>query len=209
MMPERILAEVRALLPRDAIITTDVGWNKNGVGQQFPVYTPGSVLTPGGYATMGFGPPAAIGAKLANPEAVVVSMVGDGGFGQNPAALATAVAEGLPITWIVMNNNAFGTIAGLQQAHFGTTYGTVFPAPAGDWSDVKPDYAQIARAYGCEGVRLQSAGELRPALQRALQSRRPFVIDVPMKNNPTPTTGHWNILDIYSPGKQISHVATP
>ncbi|MBS1200635.1 MAG: acetohydroxyacid synthase large subunit [Proteobacteria bacterium] len=209
MMPERILAEVRDLLPRDAIITTDVGWNKNGVGQQFPVYTPGSVLTPGGYATMGFGPPAAIGAKLARPDAVVVSMVGDGGFGQNPAALATAVAEGLPITWIVMNNNAFGTIAGLQQAHFGTTYGTVFPAPSGDWSDIKPDYAQIARAYGCEGVRLQSAGELRPALERALQSGRPFVIDVPMKNNPTPTTGHWNILDIYSPGKQISHVATP
>ena len=209
MMPERILAEVRDLLPRDAIITTDVGWNKNGVGQQFPVYTPGSVLTPGGYATMGFGPPAAIGAKLARPDAVVVSMVGDGGFGQNPAALATAVAEGLPITWIVMNNNAFGTIAGLQQVHFGTTYGTVFPAPSGDWSDIKPDYAQIARAYGCEGVRLQSAGELRPALERALQSGRPFVIDVPMKNNPTPTTGHWNILDIYSPGKQISHVATP
>jgi len=209
MMPERILAEVRELLPRDAIITTDVGWNKNGVGQQFPVYTPGSVLTPGGYATMGFGPPAAIGAKLANPDAVVVSMVGDGGFGQNPAALATAVAEGLPITWIVMNNNAFGTIAGLQQAHFGTTYGTVFPAAAGDWNDIKPDYAQIARAYGCEGVRLRSAAELRPALQHALQSGRPFVIDVPMKNNPTPTTGHWNILDIYSPGKHISHVSTP
>ena len=68
MMPERILAEVRAQLPRDAIITTDVGWNKNGVGQQFPVYTPGSVLTPGGFATMGFGPPAAIGAKFAAPR---------------------------------------------------------------------------------------------------------------------------------------------
>ena len=67
MMPERILAEVRAQLPRDAIITTDVGWNKNGVGQQFPIYTPGSVLTPGGFATMGFGPPAAIGAKIARP----------------------------------------------------------------------------------------------------------------------------------------------
>ena len=67
MMPERILAEVRAVLPRDAIITTDVGWNKNGVGQQFPIYTPGSVLTPGGYATMGFGPPAALGAKIAAP----------------------------------------------------------------------------------------------------------------------------------------------
>ena len=63
MMPERILAETRSALPDDAYITTDVGWNKNGVGQQFPIRTPGTVLTPGGFATMGFGPSAAIGAK--------------------------------------------------------------------------------------------------------------------------------------------------
>ena len=93
MRPERILAAVREVLPRDAIITTDVGWNKNGVGQQFPIYTPGSILTPGGYATMGFGAPAAIGAKLACPDKVVVALVGDGGFGQNPAMLATAVEQ--------------------------------------------------------------------------------------------------------------------
>ena len=91
MRPERILADVRAVLPRDAIITTDVGWNKNGVGQQFDIYKPGSILTPGGFATMGFGAPAAIGAKIACPDRVVVSLVGDGGFGQNPAMLATAV----------------------------------------------------------------------------------------------------------------------
>src|SRR5512141_2482301 len=76
MMPERILAEARQVLPRDAIIVTDVGWNKNGVGQQFPIYTPGSILTPGGYATMGFGPPAALGAKIAAPDKVVISLVG-------------------------------------------------------------------------------------------------------------------------------------
>src|SRR6185312_6323020 len=208
MMPERILAETRELLPGDAIITTDVGWNKNGVGQQFPIYTPGSVLTPGGYATMGFGPPAAVGAKLAAPQRTVVSLVGDGGFGQNPAALATAAAEQLPIIWLVMNNNAFGTIAGLEQAHYGTSYGCVFPEAENGLQDLKPDYAAIARAYGCEGIRIGAANELKPALERALQSKRPFVIDVMMKNNPTPTTGFWNILDIYSPGKHISHVAT-
>jgi acetolactate synthase-1/2/3 large subunit len=208
MMPERILAEVRELLPRDAIITTDVGWNKNGVGQQFPIYTPGSLLTPGGYATMGFGPPAAIGAKIANPNRVVISLVGDGGFGQNPAALATAAEHNLGIIWLVMNNNAFGTIAGLQKAHFGTTHGTVFNGGDGDAKHFKPNYAEIARAYGCEGERLESAGQLIPALRRALSSGRPYVLDVPMKNNPTPTTGHWNILDIYSPGKNISHVST-
>jgi acetolactate synthase I/II/III large subunit len=208
MMPERILAEVRAQLPGDAIITTDVGWNKNGVGQQFPIYTPGSVLTPGGYATMGFGPPAAIGAKIANPERVVLSLVGDGGFGQNPAALATAVEHNLAIVWLVMNNNAYGTIGGLQQAAFGLTHGTLFPAAEGGWDEQKPNYAEIARAYGCAGERLTSASELAPALRRALHSRRPYVLDVPMKNNPTPTTGHWNILDIYAPGRELEHVAT-
>lgn len=208
MMPERILAEARALLPRDAIITTDVGWNKNGVGQQFPIYTPGSVLTPGGYATMGFGPPAAVGAKLAAPARTVVSLVGDGGFGQNPAALATAVEHELAIVWVIMNNNAYGTIAGLQQAAFGLTLGTVFPGEGKSWSEIRPNYAEIARAYGCEGVRISSAAEFAPALRLALESGRPWVIDVPMKNNPTPTTGHWNILDIYSPGSNIAHVAT-
>ena len=208
MMPERILAEVRAQLPRDAIITTDVGWNKNGVGQQFPVYTPGSVLTPGGFATMGFGPPAAIGAKIAAPQRVVLSLVGDGGFGQNPSALATAVEQGLAIIWLVMNNNAYGTIAGLQKAAYGLTHGTLFPAETTGWDAQKPNYAEIARAYGCEGERLKSAADLAPALRRALASGKPYLLDVPMKNNPTPTTGHWNILDIYAPEQKLEHAAT-
>lgn len=205
MMPERILAEVREVLPRDAIITTDVGWNKNGVGQQFPVYTPGSILTPGGYATMGFGAPAALGAKLACPERVVVALVGDGGFGQNPAMLATAVEENIPVVWVIMNNFAFGTIAGLQMAHYGTTLGTVFRK---DGKPYQADFAAVARAYGAEGVRIESAAEFKGVLERAVQSNKPFVIDVAMKNNPVPTTGHWNILDIYSPDTHVSHVST-
>jgi acetolactate synthase-1/2/3 large subunit len=207
MMPERILADARTALPDDAIITTDVGWNKNGVGQQFDILTPGSILTPGGFATMGFGPPAAIGAKLAAPERVVISLVGDGGFGQNPSMLATAVELNLGIIWLVMNNNAFGTIAGLQKAHYGLTYGTTFPGSP-DAPTNGPGYAEIARAYGAEGIRISSADELLPALQAAIISGKPTVLDVPMINNPTPTTGHWNILDIYSPDKDVSHVST-
>ena len=152
MMPERILADARSVLPDDAYITTDVGWNKNGVGQQFPIRTPGTVLTPGGFATMGFGPSAAIGAKLAAPDRTVVSLVGDGGFGQNPAMLATAVEHDLGIVWVVMNNNAYGTIAGLQMAHFGLTYGTTFHGDSAD-PELLPNYAAIARAYGAEGIR--------------------------------------------------------
>lgn len=207
MMPERILADTRKALPEDAIITTDVGWNKNGVGQQFDILTPGTILTPGGFATMGFGPPAAIGAKLAAPDRVVLSLVGDGGFGQNPSMLATAVELDLGIIWLVMNNNAFGTIAGLQKAHYGLTYGTTFPGTAAAPTN-GPGYAEIARAYGAEGVRVTSADELLPALQAAIASGKPTVLDVAMINNPTPTTGHWNILDIYSPDKDVSHVPT-
>ena len=207
MMPERILAETRSVLPDDAYLTTDVGWNKNGVGQQFPIRTPGTVLTPGGFATMGFGPSAAIGAKLAAPDRVVVSLVGDGGFGQNPALLATAVENGLGIVWVVMNNNAYGTIAGLQLAHFGLTHGTTFPGDSAD-PELLPNYAAIARAYGAEGIRIAAAEDFRPALAKAIAMDRPIVLDVAMKNNPTPTTGHWNILDIFSPSEQRSHVTT-
>ena len=205
MRPERILEDVRSLLPRDAIITTDVGWNKNGVGQQFPVYTPGTVLTPGGYATMGFGAPAAMGAKLARPGQLVVSLVGDGGFGQNPALLATAVEENIPVIWVVMNNCAYGTIAGLQKAHYNTTVGTVFEVGGQPYS---PDFAAIARGFGVDGVKVERADQFRPTLEAAIASGRPCVIDVQMQNAPVPTDGHWDIMDIYSPGEKKSHVST-
>ena len=205
MRPERILADVREALPRDAMITTDVGWNKNGVGQQFPIYEPGTIFTPGGYATMGFGAPAALGVKLAHPERVVVALVGDGGFGQNPALLATAFEASIAVVWVIMNNHAFGTIAGLEQAHFGTTFGTVFEKDGAPYS---PDYAAIARAYGVDGVKVATAGEFKPALERAIQANRPYVIDVVMQNEPVPTAGHWNIMDIYSPGKTVHHAST-
>jgi acetolactate synthase-1/2/3 large subunit len=205
MRPERILAEIREVLPRDALITTDVGWNKNGVGQQFPIYTPGSIHTPGGYATMGFGAPAALGAKLAMPDRVVVALVGDGGFGQNPAMLATAREQDIAVVWVIMNNGAYGTIAGLELAHFGTTFGCVFEQDGRPYS---VNYAAIARAYGIEGVQITSAEEFKPALQKAIKSNKPTVIDVAMQNEPVPTAGHWNIMDIYSPGKQVHHVRT-
>ena len=205
MRPERILADLRAVMPRDAILCTDVGWNKNGMAQQYPIYTPGSVLTPGGFATMGFGSPAALGAKVALPDKVVVALIGDGGFGQNPAALATAFEEDIAVIWVIMNNCAFGTIAGLEKAHYGTTFGTVFEK---DGKPYSPDYAAIARAYGIDGVKVASAAEFKPALEKAVKSKRPVVIDVYMENVPTPTAGHWNIMDIYSPGEKVHHVST-
>ena len=205
MAPQRILADLRTALPRDSIICTDVGWNKNGLAQQYPVYEPGTIFTPGGFATMGFGSPAALGAKVALPDRVVVALVGDGGWGQNPAVLATAKESDIPVIWVIMNNHAFGTIAGLELAHYDTTFGTVFEV---DGETYSPDYAAIARAYGIEGITINQADELLPALQKAVAMNKPVVIDVYMKNIPTPTAGHWNIMDIYSPGKKVHHVST-
>jgi acetolactate synthase-1/2/3 large subunit len=154
---------------------------------------------------MGFGAPAALGAKLACPDRVVVALVGDGGFGQNPAMLATAVEADIPVVWVVMNNYAFGTIAGLEMAHYGTAFGCVFRKDGAPYS---PDFAAIARAYGAEGEKIATAADFKPALERAVRSGKPFVIDVAMMNEPVPTGGHWNINDIYSPGREASHVAT-
>jgi len=193
LLPERILADVRRAIP-DAILVTDVGWNKNGVGQQYPVDTPDSFLTPGGFSTMGFGPAALIGVAAANTGRPAIALVGDGAFGSNPSVVATAVEMGVAPIWVVMNNAAFGTIAGLQRKHYGTGYGCEFTA---DGAPYTPDFAAIGRAFGAEGVSIRSTDELEPALRAAVQSGRPTVLDVPMRNTPVMTPGEWDIERIY------------
>jgi acetolactate synthase I/II/III large subunit len=198
MRPERILSELRKAVPEDGYIVTDVGWNKNGVGQQFPITVPGTFITPSGLATMGFGPAAALGVKLAQPDRAVVALVGDGAFGSNPSVVATAMEAGLGVIWLVMDNAAFGTIAGLTNMHYGWEFGCLFEA---DGERYRTDFAQIAKGYGADGVFIRSADELGPALAAAIASGRPTVIQAPMENAPTPTPGHWNINDIYRKGE--------
>jgi acetolactate synthase-1/2/3 large subunit len=205
MSPQRILADLRAAAPKDALIVTDVGWNKNGIGQQFNFYTADTFITPGGLATMGFGVPGAMGVKIGAPDKTVIAVVGDGGFGQNPAVLASIAVDNVPIVIVIMNNNAFGTIAGLIKAHYDTTFGTVFFR---DGEEYAPDYAGIAQNYGIEGVTIEKAEDFKPALERAIKSNRPVVLDVRMVNIPTPTEGHWDIMSVFSPGKTIHHVST-
>jgi acetolactate synthase-1/2/3 large subunit len=198
MRPERILAELRKEVPENGFIVTDVGWNKNGVGQQFPITVPGTFITPSGRATMGFGPAAVLGVKMAHPDRAAVALIGDGGFSANPSVIATAMEADLPVVWLVMDNAAFGTIAGLEAMHYGSSFGCMFERCG------KPyiaDYTAIARGFGARGVMIQSAGELGPALREALTSTLPTVIQAPMENAPTPTPGHWNINDIYRKGE--------
>ena len=197
MRPERILSELRKAVPEDGFIVTDVGWNKNGVGQQFPITVPGTFITPSGLATMGFGPAAALGVKVAQPDRVVVALIGDGAFGSNPSVVATAMEAGLGVIWLVMDNAAFGTIAGLTKMHYGWEFGCLFES---DGARYRTDFAQMAKGYGADGVFIRSADELGPALRAALASGRPTVIQAPMENAPTPTPGHWDINCVYRKG---------
>ncbi len=197
LRPERILSELRKAVPEDGFIVTDVGWNKNGVGQQFPITVPGTFITPSGLATMGFGPSAVLGVKAAHPDRAAVALVGDGGFSTNPSVVATAMEAELPVVWLVMDNAGFGTIAGLESMHYGWSFGCMFERCGAAY---RVDYAAMARACGARGVMIESAAELGPALRDALASKLPTVIQAPMENAPTPTPGYWNINDIYRKG---------
>ena len=198
MRPERILSELRKAVPEDGFIVTDVGWNKNGVAQQFPITVPGTFITPSGLATMGFGPAAVLGVKLAHPHRAAVSLVGDGGFSANPSVVATAMEAELPVIWVVMDNAAFGTIAGLESMHYGWSFGCLFERKGEPY---RADYAAMARSFGARGVQIESADELGPALKEALASDLPTVIQAPMENAPTPTPGHWDINAVYRRGE--------
>jgi len=202
MTPQRILRDVKSALPEDAIIVTDVGWNKNGMAQQYDITIPGTIHHPSGLATMGFGSAALLGTKLAAPDKVVITLIGDGGFGTNPSVIATAVEQNIPVIWIVMNNSAFGTIAGLENGNYGHKFGTVFTTPNGE--SYSPNWAAIAQGYGIKAVRISSADEFAPALKTAIASGEPYLLDVPMENITVPTPGCWNINDIFSPNDLVS-----
>lgn len=195
LRPERILADVRAALPADTVLVTDVGWNKNGVAQCYPLPAEGRFITPGGASTMGFGPAAALGVQLADPDRVVVALIGDGGMSAQLPAIPMAVERGLPVIFLVMNNRAHGTIADLQSANFGRSYGCEFRDP--DGNPYSPDFAALGRACGADGHTIARPEDLVAALRAAVERRRPAVLDVPMINEPVPTPGHWNIKDIY------------
>ncbi|MGN9845110.1 thiamine pyrophosphate-binding protein [Nonomuraea sp. H19] len=195
LRPERILKDLRDALPPNAILVTDVGWNKNGVARCYELPAEGRFITPGGASTMGFGPAAAIGVQLAEPDRTVIALIGDGGMSAQLPALPMAVEQGAPVVFVVMNNRSHGTISDLQSAHFGRSHGCDFTDQAG--RPYSPDFAALAQACGADGHTVTTPADLGTALREAIRNRRPAVIDVPMVNEPVPTPGHWNIKDIY------------
>ncbi|MCX5395520.1 thiamine pyrophosphate-binding protein [Streptomyces sp. NBC_00102] len=195
LRPQRILADLRASLPADAILVTDVGWNKNGVAQSYDLPPEGRFITPGGASTMGFGPAAAVGVQMAQPQRTVVALIGDGGMSAQLPAVPMAVEQGLPVIFAVMNNRSHGTISDLQRSNYGRGYGCDFTDRQGE--SYSPDFAAYGRSCGADGYELASAEDLAKVLATAVERRRPAVIDIPMVNEPVPTPGHWNINDIY------------
>jgi len=183
----------------DTIFVTDVGWNKNGAGQQLVARSPQSFLTSGGMATMGFAPAAAIGAKIAAPDKPVLCLVGDGGLLSVIGALSTAVELGIPVVWVVFNNFCFSTIRTVGTTYFKNAYATEFTTP--DGAPYNPDFVQLARAFGIEASLVDEPDDLPDALTRAIRAGIPYLLDVRTRGDvPMPRTGHWDIAEFLIAG---------
>jgi acetolactate synthase I/II/III large subunit len=197
--PARLLDEIARAAPRDAIYVTDVGWNKNGAGQQLYSYSPQTFITSGGLATMGFAPAAAIGAKIGAPDRTVICLVGDGGFLSVCGALTTAVELNVPVVWVIFNNFCFSTIRTVGTTYFRNSYGTEFTTP--DGAPYNPDFPLLARAFGVDAAMVESPDDLANALATALSAKRPYLLEVRTRGDvPMPRTGYWDIADFLAHG---------
>ncbi|MGQ9715814.1 MAG: thiamine pyrophosphate-dependent enzyme, partial [Anaerolineae bacterium] len=169
--PLRLMREVREFVPREAISCVDGGNTAVWAHYMNRIYEPRTFLWAADSGHLGTGVPYAIGAKLARPEVPVYCITGDGSFGFNAMELETARRLGLPIVVIVANDHAWGMIKGAQAAIYQGRYIGV---------DFSPEtrYDKLAEALGCYGERVTEPAEIKPALQRAVASGLPAVLDV-------------------------------
>ena len=195
MTQGRAVKELRAVLDRGAVVTSGAGVTQAVVRQDFPVYEPRTHITSGGYSTMGFSLPAAIGAKLARPDRQVVAVCGDGDFLQTMQEMAVAAMLDLPLLVVVLNNCGWGSIKGGQLASFGRSIAVDFLRK--DGSAYTPDYAAAARSFGLHGERVEVPAEVGPAVRRALASGGPALVEVLVAregpSSGTAKTGWWDV----------------
>lgn len=168
-----LLKTLRESLPPEAIVTTEVGQCQMWASLHFDVITPGTFYSSTGLGTMGFGFPAAIGAKVASPDHPVLDIAGDGSFNMTEAALATAVLDNIPVIVVVINNGMLGMVAQWQRLFYGRRYNGVKLYSL-------PDYVKLAEAYRAQGLRAQSLDEFSKAVKLGLKSDIVTVIDVPI-----------------------------
>ncbi len=175
----RLVTELNRLLPADGHLIADGGFAAHWGGLLFDTKQAGRAFVPDrGFASIGYGLPGAMGVQLARPDAVVAGLTGDGGFNMVLGELETARRMGLPVTVIVVNNAASGYVKALQHLMYGEG--------AYQSSDLaETDYAAVATAMGCHGIRVETPDQLGPALEAAFAERgRPSVVDVMVTRDP-------------------------
>ncbi|MCJ7747417.1 MAG: thiamine pyrophosphate-binding protein [Desulfobacterales bacterium] len=190
--PERLVRDIREVMPRDAILISDVGEHHNWLLQFYDVYEPGGMLQSWGFASMGFGVCGVLGAKLAAPGKVCVSVCGDGGFMMTPHILCTAVEYDIPAVWIVWNNYGWNVIRHQANGAWpGREIVTSFKRDeTGEFYN--PDFAALAKACGADGAKVGKPGDFKEVFHQAIKSNKPFVIDVVVdRNAKAPSTGTW------------------
>jgi acetolactate synthase-1/2/3 large subunit len=172
--PQLVLEQLRDLTAGrdDMIWTTGVGQHQMWAMQYIECDRPRTFITSGGLGTMGYGLPAAVGAKAARPEATVVNVDGDGCFQMTCQELATSVLEGLPVVTVILNNGWLGMVRQWQEMFYAERFSETH------LTHQVPDYAMLAGAYGALGFTVSDDDELGPALEQALASGRTAVVDV-------------------------------
>jgi acetolactate synthase-1/2/3 large subunit len=178
LRPERVMHEIAKVLDDDTIVTTDASYSSAWAMDLLRFRSPGRrFLAPRGYGSLGWGLPAAIGAKLPDPEKKVICITGDGGFGYVFQELETAARYGVPVVVVVLNNRVLG---------FQRHYERRFWNNDGETGLLDVDHALLAQALRCEGLRIETPDDLAGALSRARSSGRPTVIDVSVDETARP-----------------------
>lgn len=194
LRPEQVVADTRAVLPDNAIISLDSGVHHNWFMQFWEAREPQTMLNSWGFSAMGFGVSGILGAKLAAPDRPCVAICGDGGFTMTPHVLCTAIEYDIPCTWVVWNNFAWSAIRDIQYGMFGgREIGTGFYR--GDNQEpYNPDFAALARACGVHGTTVTKSNDFKDALEHAVASGKPALIDVHVDAEVRPpATGTWQL----------------
>ncbi|MEM4627546.1 MAG: acetolactate synthase large subunit, partial [Ignisphaera sp.] len=176
LKPWRVLKTIRGVLPRDAIITTGVGQHQMWCGVFWEALEPRTFITSGGMGTMGFGLPAAIGAKVAQPNRIVMDLDGDGSFLMTMNNLSTAVDENIPIIVAIFDNRTLGLVRQVQDLFFG---GRIISVDFGS----SIDYIRIAEGLGALGFDAQTYEDLVVAIKHSIRENMPSVIRIPIKKD--------------------------